>query len=250
MRPFTLVVVVAVGLNLCNAQAPLTAPSTSTVPKYYSGNGGFSNNCPINECATFAASCTTGQYLNGCGGGTVQGSCGACTNTPPANAAYTTNGGLNATGCTWKCGNNYDQVGQTCVLKQCASNGFALTVSNSQYADSLGGGDYPTCNFVCKAGYSGTTVTGARGPTACGQCAPGGAAAAGSSTCTTCSPGFFALAGAGTCSPCVAPFFSTTTGAGSCSSCLNCATGQYKLGCGGASAGTCQNCDNTAYTAP
>ena len=252
-----ILVVIVVGFDLCNAQTP---PSVTGTARFYSGHGGFSTgttggNCPITDCSVYASTaCIVGQYLSGCGGGTVTGSCISCSGAP-ANAEYTTNGGLIATGCQWRCLTNYENVGGVCTLKQCASvNSGALSlpagIANIQYASDANGGLYPDCKYVCMAGYSGVTAPGDRGPSACTQCAAGTAAQAGSSACTSCGAGFYAAAGASLCSPCPQDTFAPNSNSASCTGCQPCATGFYKSGCGPVNAGTCSSCGNTGYISP
>ena len=246
-----ILVIIVVGFDLCNAQAP---PSVTGSARFYSGHGGYTGNCPITDCSAHASTCNAGQYLSGCGGGTVTGSCIACS-APPADSEYFTNGGLSATGCQWRCLTNYELVNGACTLKQCASaNGGALSlpagISNIQYASDANGGSFPTCNYVCMDGYFGTTAQGARGPTACTQCVAGTAAQAGASSCTACNEGSYAAAGASTCTNCEANTFASVKNSASCTPCQYCASGYFKTGCGPVNSGSCSACQNTGYTPP
>jgi hypothetical protein len=252
---FRLILVITfLAFDLCNAQT-IKAPSVANTPRFYSGHGGYGNNCPITDCSSHAVTaCTAGKYLSGCGGGTETGSCIACSGLPQ-NAEFTTNGGLSASGCLWRCLENYELSGGLCVLKTCASaNEGALRlpsgISNIQYASDENGGAFPTCKYICMAGYSGPTASGDRGPSSCTQCAAGTAAVAGSSSCTPCNEGFSSVAGSATCTACLPNTFASSKNSASCSACQLCSSGYYKSGCGPISPGSCAECGNTGYTPP
>ncbi len=223
--------------------------------KFYSGHGFYSDNCPIGDCSTRAASCEIGKFLSGCGGGTADGTCVGCSTllsggALPQNAEWTSNGGQSSTGCTWRCTSNYalNGGGTACELKQCASNGFGA-VLNSVFKDGING-QYPTCQYECSAGYFPVGTT-SRGPERCDGCAAGTVAARGVSGCSDCPAGFFSAAAAGQCTACPANTFSDTTRtADKCSDCTYCLSGQFKQGCGGSNSGSCSQCTQSTYTPP
>ena len=222
--------------------------------KVYTGHGYFGNNCPIAACSTLAAACVNGKYLAGCRTtNTDQGTCTGCSNSLPANAAWTSNGGLSATGCTWACLANFDLSGNQCILKTCSSNSKPL-ITNSAFkpGTDANSGAYPYCNYQCLAGYIpvGSAADG-RGPQTCDLCSAGTVAAVGASTCTNCPKGTYSASGAGECTACPPNTFSNTVGtANACSACTSwyCDTGKWRSNCGGSTEGECLGCNNDAFT--
>jgi hypothetical protein len=194
----------------------LAAPIVSALDLnyYYTDDGGYTNSCPFAKCP----SCTTGHFRSACGntGGTVpegqlasDGNCQQCT-LKPANSvydSYPSAGTFSDAACPWSCNAGYSKSGSACVLNACP----ALSDSTKEYTTGP-----PSCEFVCKAGYSGTT---ANNP----------------ATCTICGPGTFALEGSSTCTPCTAGYKQPNQGQSSCS---ECPAGSYS----NAGAATCTPC--------
>ena len=243
--------VMLAGLQVSH-QTEYPGPATiGGLNRWYTGNGGYNNNCPIATCDTTV--CPNGYYLSGCGG-TSAGDCSSvCTNTKPSNSVWSSNGGTSATGCSWECAVNYELSGGGCVLKQCAANSKA-SVSNSAFLTGTDG-QFPTCKYQCNAGYMGVgTSSDLRGPSSCSICQAGTAAAAGATSCFECGPGLYsASAGSSACSICDPNYLKYSLGARNtgCSDCTLCAAaGSFKNSCGGASAGGCDPCTNSRYTPP
>ena len=236
-------------------QTEYPGPATpGGVNRWYTGNGGYSNNCPISTCDTTV--CPLGKYLSGCGG-TSAGNCdSSCTNAIPTFSVYSSNGGTSATGCSWECAVNFELnlAGTGCVQKTCAANYKESKPFSSFLASDQG--SYPFCKYQCNAGYigNGTIIPDGRGPAACIICQAGTAAAAGAASCTDCGPGLYsASAGSATCSICYANDLKYSLGTRNtgCSDCTLCAAaGSFKNSCGGASAGGCDPCTNSRYTPP
>ena len=233
---------------------PLTQAQTALPTNtYYSTHGNLDGKCQLGNCVTRADTCPIGQYLLGCATGATiaernaaAGACTGCTNVLPPNAEWITRGGQIATGCTWQCTSNFKLVAGACVPKQCAEESMGA-VTNSEFLAGAQG-QFPNCKYQCSAGYIPSGLPNTRGPSNCGGCAAGTAAAVEATTCTPCNAGFFSAANAGVCTACPTGTFTTANGkANNCDPCTNCITGSFKSGCGGANAGSCSTCSNTAY---
>jgi hypothetical protein len=218
--------------------------------RYCSGNGGYANQCKINNCDLSTDKCKPGQYLSGCGGVT-SGSCPPCTNTKPPNSFWKSNGQYSPTGCFWECDVNYKKVGDACVLQLCADQNKPAV----QYSDFLPGseGQVPNCKYQCNPWYYGTTPPGERWPAPCRPCDAGTFSnTAGSTTCSNCGPGLYSSSqGSIACSTCLVADrkYSTAAQNQACTDCTLCGNGFYKTNCGGKEGpGTCTNCNNTLWS--
>jgi hypothetical protein len=231
-------------LAVVEGQAPNPALIPPGAQRYYSTDGGYDNKCRIEDCKP--NECPAGQYLLGCGAN-KRGDCTNCKNTKPLNSIWKTNGGTSETGCTWECDSNHNFVAGGCELKTCAEKGMP-TIQNSIFL--LGDpGIVPNCKYQCSAGYIGTTPAGARGPVSCSACLTGTfQSTAGLTYCSNCVAGTFSgKEGSTSCEICAALKYSTGTQNTACSNCALCGTGSYRSNCGGSSAGTCTNCNNTNW---
>ena len=246
--------VMLAGLQVSH-QTEYPGPATiGGLNRWYTGNGGYTNNCPIATCDTTV--CPIGKYLSGCGG-TSAGDCDSgCSDLgKPSNSVWSTNGGTSATGCSWVCDVNFelDAAKTGCIQKTCAANN-KLAIDNSAFLDGNAGAS-PNCKYQCNAGYMGVgTSSDLRGPVSCNICQAGTAAAAGATSCFECGPGLYsASAGSSACSICDPNYLKYSLGARNtgCSDCTLCAAaGSFKNSCGGASAGGCDPCTNSRYTPP
>ena len=106
--------------------------------------------------ATCVIACFTGQYYN-----SYSASCLSC-NDAPANAYYTSTGGLSANGCSWSCNAGFNLNGATCVfacfIGQYYNSYSAKCLScnnapaNAYYTSS--GLSANGCFWSCNAGYT------------------------------------------------------------------------------------------------
>jgi hypothetical protein len=91
-------------------------------PRYYTGNGGFTDSCPFDVCTR----CEPGFFKQSCSG-TNPGTCERC-NGLPDNAVWITDGGF-SDACTFNCKPAYTPVGNTCVAR--ADSVFVVSVAIS-----------------------------------------------------------------------------------------------------------------------
>lgn len=216
--------------------------------KYYTTNGGTSNNCGIDTCKY--ASCDVGKYLTGCGGSSAGTCTGVCSNFKPSGttpfgvawqSVYTSHGG--ATGiCEWGCPANMVKDGSTCIPTTCQ-----ITVTDHEIIDSA-----PTqCTYQCKKGFYGSTSAGAKGPASCTKCEAGKYTGTANSlaSCISCSTGTYASNLQSTaCDLCTSNTnYAASVGQSSCTNCnpAACGAGTYLSGCGPTEAGTCVGCTIT-----
>jgi syndecan 4 len=193
---------------------------------FYSGSGGFENNCPKSECQ---ADCGIGEYRLGCSGGS-NGACVSCNN-KPANSTYTTRGGLNSN-CAWNCDLKYTLAGVLCVENSCTKP----IPPNSTYILI-----YPICDHQCNAGYYNPFIN----PTSCYACQAGKYSLQGN-PCADCPAGTFSGLTASpsgvNCQACPAGTYSVNPGASLISACQSCQAGTYASTAGASSASICLDC--------
>ena len=221
--------------------------------------------------------CPTNQYKTGCGGLNA-GTCQACNpSSCSANHYLVGCGGLSAGTCTAcpGCPINQERIGCSRTYSQgscnpCGSAEYKDTDTNAacQACPGCPAGQYNTACQTCAATESGffSTSTAYGGQVNCmmsttaASCTQGqeliGCSGSSSGSCNNCgSEEFNPVAGGGQCTPCSSACASdqyesiscTTTTNRECTNCVSCGIGQYRSGCGGINAGSCENCPSDEY---
>ena len=217
------------------------------------------------KCKTCAKNCAPWQYRKGCSG-TSAGSCVSCTNSLPANSAYSVQGPVNSNKCGWLCKPGYFKSGNTCgqcgnancpsgqyrtgSCSHSAGNGFKCincprNCPIGQYRYSCGNTSFGACR-ACRNPKPANSKYSTQGLVNQGNCG------------WTCNAGFYKSGNrclACSNSSCPAGTYRTGTCNSSvgngfkCNSCKkNCGKGKYRNGCSGTSAGSCTNCTNISGT--
>jgi hypothetical protein len=166
--------------------------------------------------------------------------------------------------CTWICDTGYFKMNSsTCQAckspSSCTTSQYVTTCNttvdglclgcNNKPLDSFYTGASPlysvsACSWSCNSGYSLNQSSSKCDPLAC----QAGKYVVGSPpTCISCPSGTYSVnASSSSCSICSFNTYTPSIGASACTKCPRCAaTGQYSIGCGGTSSGTCVKCTNT-----
>jgi hypothetical protein len=192
---------------------------------YYSGNGGYENNCPRSPCQT---DCPVGSFRSGCTGNST-GACVACSN-KPADSTYTTKGGL-ISDCAWTCNQAFTLSGMLCIGTSLCTKTIP---SNSKYS----GSNFPDCDHQCSAGYFNSLAS--VNPASCYPCQAGKYSMQGGTICTDCTAGTYSSAVSASCQSCPVGTSSAAVGATSQAVCFLCSAGKYTNQIGKSA---CENCD-------
>ena len=216
-----------IGILLSHLVILVGAITFGTLPAdgwYYSGNGGYTNGCPISLCQS---DCAVGNFRSGCSGNST-GTCVPCSN-KPADSSYTTGGGL-VSDCTWTCNTAFTLLGSVCVGNSSCTK---VIPTNSRYS----GTNSPDCDHQCNAGYYNSLAS--VNPVSCYPCLAGKSSLQGAIVCTDCIAGTYSGAASINCQSCPVGTSSTAIGATSQVACFSCSVGKYTNGTGKSACGNC-----------
>ena len=186
--------------------------------QYYTGDGGFTDNCPVATCET---NCGSGQYRSGCSGTTSSGECEACPTCSTEGQYRASCSGLDSGVCT-NCDTTSCAAGKYragCSGTDAGSCVDCTTVSG-KYFDGNGGLTDSCSTLACPSCPAGQYRINCEGEPYVlpGESAPGSCVACDSSAC-----------GVGT-------YLASCSGVnpGSCADCQPCSDSGYeRMNCGG-----------------
>lgn len=218
--------------HCCRALLPGEVPPGNGF--FYSDNGGFFNNCPIDNCKL---DCDIGHYRFGCFGNS-SGTCVACNNAKPDNSSYSTRGDTTSN-CAWECDANFTKQGSICVSSSQCNKAGGIP-ANAGYSNT----NFPNCEHQCNAGYFNSQAS--VNPTSCSVCAAGTYSLKGATVCSDCQTGTYSTTEASpsslNCQSCTSGKYSVTPRASLPTVCTSCQAGTYSTTAGASSASVCQGC--------